>query len=168
MNERSDVVYREVQKPRSVLLWILIFSLCIFMWYPFIQQVILGIPVGNNPASDGVLLIFWFVFGICFPIIALFFTKLIVEVRSDGVYIRYMPFHFRYKRFLLKDIEHCESITYSPMKRFGGWGIRMNFHGEVAYILSGKKAIKLVVKSQSYVIGSRTPDELKKAIDLVQ
>lgn len=167
MSEGNKVLHREVLKPRSILLWIFVVFITILMWYQFIQQIIMGIPVGNNPAPDYVLLIFWFFFGILFPIISIFFTKLIIEVREDGLYIRYMPFHFRYKSFLMKDIEFCESIYYSPIKRFGGWGIRVNFSGEMAYTLGGNQAIKLIIKGQTVVISSRKPDEMKKAIDLV-
>ena len=56
--------------------------------------------------------------------------KLIIEVRGKGLYVRFVPFHFQYREYLLKDIRHYESITYSPLKRFGGWGIRFNFKGE--------------------------------------
>lgn len=74
------------------------------MWYGLIRQVVLGLPFGNNPASDAVLILFWIIFGIAFPLVMLKWTKLIVEVREDGLYIRYTLFHLQYKKFLYKDI----------------------------------------------------------------
>ncbi len=165
IEKQNKVIFREIQKPRSILLWIFI-SLFIFsMWYNFIQQIILGNPVGTKPASDVFLIILWLVFCVIVPIILLFFTKLIIEVREEGLYIRYMPFHFRYKQFLFKEIKHYESVIYSPLKRFGGWGIRINLNGEKAYNMDGNKAIELDVKSETLVIGTRKPEELKTAID---
>lgn len=87
------------------------------MWYGFIQQVILGVPFGDNPAPDVMVIIFWLVFGNIFPVLMLGMLKLITEVRDDGLYIRFIPLHFHYKLFLFKDIRNYQSITYSPFKR---------------------------------------------------
>lgn len=163
--EQNKVIYREVQKPRSFLAWAFVILFSIFMWYQFFQQIIFGIPVGDNPAPDGVLIMIWLIFGVAFPIILLFFTKLIIEVREDGLYIRYMPFHLSYKQFLFRDITHYESISYHPFGRFGGWGIRFNFSGEMAYNMDGNKALELHIKGQTLVIGTRNPEGLKTAID---
>lgn len=124
-------------------------------------------PVGNNPASDLVTIIFWVIFGVIFPIMMLGVLKLIIEVRHDGLYIRFVPFHFRYKQFLFKDIREYESITYSPLKRFGGWGVRFNLDGETAYDLNGKEGIELKLKYETIIIGTQKPGELKKAMDSV-
>lgn len=164
----NRVIFREVQKPRSILLWIFILLFTFYMWYIFIQQIILGNPVGNKPAPDVFLFIIWLFFGVIVPIITLFFLRLIVEVRDDGLYIRYMPFHFSYKQFLDKDIKYFETINYSPIKRFGGWGIRVNFNGQRAYNMDGNKALELHFKNQIIVIGTRKPDELNKALKFLK
>ncbi|MCT2534718.1 DUF6141 family protein [Aquibacillus koreensis] len=165
MEKQNKVIFREIQKPRSMLLWIFISVFTFSMWYIFIQQIILGKPVGTKPAPNVFLIILWVFFSVIVPIILLFFTKLIIEVREEGLYIRYMPFHFRYKQFLFKEIKHYQSINYSPLKRFGGWGIRLNVNGEKAYNMDGNKAIELGMKGQTLVIGTRKPEEFKNAID---
>ena len=137
------------------------------MWYGFIQQLIIGVPFGNKPAPDVMMVILWVIFGIAFPITMLRIVKLIIEVREDGLYIRFKPFHIEYRKFLYKDIKQYESIIYSPLKRFGGWGIRMNFQGETAYILNGKQALELKLRNQTVVIGTQKPDELKNAMDSI-
>ena len=168
MIEASNVIYKEVQKPKQPLLWLLVLSIAALMWYGFIQQVVLGVPFGNNPAPNTVLIIFWIIFGIAFPLIMLKWTKLIVEVREDGLYICFTPFHINYKKFLYKDIEHYKSINYSPLKRFGGWGFRVNFKGETGYIWSGKQGIELTLKYETVVISTLNPEKIKKAMDAVQ
>ncbi|WP_058307010.1 DUF6141 family protein [Gracilibacillus massiliensis] len=165
MEEQNKVVFREIQKPRSILLWIFISVFIFSIWYNFIQQIFLGKPVGTKPAPDVFLIFLWLFFCIIVPIILMFFTKLIIEVREDGLYIRYMPFHLHYKKFLFKEIKDYEIITYSPLKRFGGWGVRLNLNGEKAYNMDGNKAIELVIKGQTMVIGTRQPEQIKIAID---
>jgi len=135
------------------------------MWYGFIQQIIFGIPLGSKPAPDAVLAVLWFIFGIVFPVIMLCLLKLIIEVREDGLYIRFMPFHRQYRPFLYKDIQHYETVIYNPLSRFGGWGIRVNFKGETAYNMSGKQGLELKLRNQTVVIGTQKPEELKAIMD---
>ena len=165
MKKHTNVLYREIQRPRNVLWWVFILAETVFMWYWFMKQIIFGIPVGDNPAPDVLTIIAWLVFGIAFPVLMLGVLKLTAEVREDGVYLRYAPFHFRYKQFLFKKIRHYESMTYSPIKRFGGWGVRLNFDGETAYNLSGKEGIKIEMQYETVVIGTQRPEEFKKAMD---
>lgn len=147
--------------------WLLVLLVAGFMWYSFVQQIIFDKPFGSNPAPDALLIGLWVVFGIVFPILMLAVTKLIVEVREDGLYIRFMPLHRRYRAFLYKDIVHYEVISYSPLKRFGGWGIRMNAQGETAYNMNGDRGLELKLSNQTVVIGSRQPEALKKAVDAI-
>lgn len=165
--EENKVIYREVQRPQQTWLWVVVLLITAFMWYSFIQQIIFGIPIGNNPASNIVLIIFWIIFGILFPLIILGLLKLIIEVRHDGLYIRFMPIHIRYKQFLFKDIKQYKTIVYSSFKRFGGWGIRVNFMGETAYNMNGEHGLELKLRNRTVVVGTQKPNELKKAMDLI-
>ncbi|MGK9185693.1 hypothetical protein KXS12_26135 [Priestia filamentosa] len=169
MKEQEHVIFREVQRPRQIWVWLVILAIAVFMWYSFIKQVIFGISMGNNPAPNAVLLIFWLIFGIAFPLGLLGFMKLITEVRRDGIYVRFVPFHIQYKPFLFKDIVNYTSIKYNSFTRFGGWGIRINFKGETAYNMGGDQGLELQLsRNKTVVVGSQNPDELVKAIDLTQ
>ena len=168
MERQEHVIFREVQRPRQIWVWILILLIAAFMWFSFIKQVIFGIPVGDNPAPDVILMLLWLVFGIIFPLCLLGFMKLITEVRRDGLYIRYVPFHVHYKSFLFKDMVRYKAITYRPLGRFGGWGIRFNAKGETAYNMSGNQGIELQLTNNTVVIGSQDPDRLIKALDSAQ
>ncbi|GAB4074162.1 DUF6141 family protein [Barrientosiimonas marina] len=168
MDENNEMVYREVQRPRQIWYWGLILAVAVLMWYWFIQQIVFGVPIGNNPAPDVVTIILWVLFGIAFPVIMLGVLKLVVEVHHDGVYIRFVPFHIHYRKYLFKDIRDYQRMTYSPLKRFGGWGLRFNFENEKAYNLIGKEGIELSFNYSKLVIGTQKPDELKRAIDSVR
>ncbi|MBO1003890.1 DUF6141 family protein [Pseudogracilibacillus auburnensis] len=167
MKNSVDIIYREVQRPKQLLVFILISVNILFMWYWFIKQIILGVPVGNNSASDTFTIVFWIIFGVLIPLFYFTLVKLIVEVRYDGLYIKFQPFHFKFRHFPAKDILHYEAITYSPLKRFGGWGIRLNFDNEKAYNMSGNEGVELKIKNNVFVIGSQNPEKLKKSLDLV-
>ncbi|SDL85719.1 DUF6141 family protein [Sediminibacillus halophilus] len=166
MREDNKNVYREVQRPRQLWLWGLILLGVAYMWYWFIQQIIYDVDIGNNPAPDVITIVFWLVFGVALP--GLFgLLKLIIEVHTDGIYIRFFPFNFQYKKYLFRNLNDYERITYNSLKKFGGWGIRINTKGEIAYNMSGTEGIKLKLKDNTVIIGTQEPDQLKKALDSV-
>ena len=168
MKKQDPVIFREVQHFRQIWLWVFILLVAAYTWYITIQQIIFGIPMGDKPAPNLLLVIFWVIFGLIFPIFMLGLCKLVTEVRSDGLYIRFLPFHIHYKSFLFKDIIRYEAITYSPLKRFGGWGIRFNLKGETAYNMSGKQGVELLLKNTIVVVGTQNSNQLIKALDSVK
>ncbi|QKY69399.1 DUF6141 family protein [Lentibacillus sp. CBA3610] len=168
MRKTNKVVYCEIQRFHQVWLWILVLLLAGLMWYITIKQIIFGIPMGDNPAPDLLLVIFWLAFGIIFPVFMLWICRLIIEVRSDGVYMRFAPFHKGYKSFLFKDIISYKPVVYNSLKRFGGWGVRFNAKGETAYNISGKQGVELQFRNNNVVVGTQNSNELIKAMDSVQ
>jgi hypothetical protein len=101
-------------------------------------------------------------------IILLYYSKLVTEVRYDGVYIRYTPFHRSFRCLPFSEIESYEARTYSPIAEYGGWGIRWGWKGgnrNIAYNVSGNKGVQLVLKDgRRILIGSQKPEELVAAI----
>src|SRR5699024_2750943 len=168
MKKTNKILYSEIQRFQQVWLWILVLLVVALMWYITIKQIIFGIPVGDNPVPDLLLVIFWLAFGIVFPVFMLWICRLIIEVRSDGIYIRFAPFHKRYKSFLFKDIISYKPVIYNSLKRFGGWGVRFNAKGETAYNISGKEGVELHFRNKTVLIGTQNANELKKAMDSVQ
>lgn len=165
--EQKDIFFRETQKYRSIILWIFLVGLLGFSLYGLIQQVFLGIPFGNNPASDTGLVVVFLVFGIGFPLY-FYFLSLRTEVRTDGIYYRFIPFHIRWLKISLYDIKHYDIKKYNPLWEYGGYGIRYSFKGK-AYNVSGYIGIEFVLNNGKRVlIGTQEPDKFKKAIDEVR
>jgi hypothetical protein len=105
--------------------------------------------------------------GVPIAIAALFlFLKLITEVRSDGVYVRFLPFHIHFKRFASEDLSEYYAREYKPIIEYGGWGIRYGLSGNgKAYNVSGNKGVQLVFKNgRRLLIGSQRDEELEQAI----
>src|SRR5699024_2623348 len=153
--------------PPSLVMDISFIACCIYVVYHN-KQIIFGVPMGDNPAPNLLLVIFWLAFGIVFPVFMLWMCRLIIEVRSNGVYIRFAPFHKSYKSFLFKDIISYKPVVYNSLRRFGGWGIRFNAKGETAYNISGKQGVELQLRNNTVVVGTKDSNELKKAMDSVQ
>jgi hypothetical protein len=172
-NHKIQILFREVQRFRQWWLWILAVGLPLLgtmpLIYGFYQQIILGIPwpARKDPMDDITLVIvtgIMIVVNISLPI-WIYFTKLITEVRSDGVYIWFVPFHWSFQRISLDTVRAVHALTYRPMMEYGGWGIRYCKKGK-AYNVSGNRGVRLDFSDGKHLlIGSQVPDELAQALE---
>jgi hypothetical protein len=84
---------------------------------------------------------------------------------DDGVFICFRPFHQDWVVFGFEDIQDVEPLTYSPLRDYGGWGIRYGREGK-AYNVSGYQGILLGLKGGSNVlIGSNNHQALCAVIE---
>ena len=88
MNKDGNMIFQEVQRFGQWWLWLIILSVSA------IQLIVAGIAFG---LAFGVALIWLF-----------YAMKLVTEVRSDGLYIRFFPFHFSFQRIPLENLKSFE------------------------------------------------------------
>ncbi len=158
------MVFREEQKMlQSRILRPVIVLVVVLGWWGFIQQIVLGKPWGNNPGPDWVLWVMLPVFGIGFP---LFFMslRLVVEVRSDHLDIRFTPLAHRKIHFT--EIDRAEPRTYRPLQEYGGWGIKGWSRRKIAFSVSGNEGVDVHLRDgNSVMIGSRDPKKLARELE---
>jgi hypothetical protein len=151
------IFYSEEQRFTQKWLWILILGPAALFSYGAYRQLLLGEAWGSNPASDIVLFGSWVLAGVAIP--ALFwFARLRTEVRADGIYVRFVPFHRRFRHWRFDEIERIEPKEYSPLGEYGGWGIRLGPSGW-AYNVKGVNGVQLVLRSRRRImIGTQDLD----------
>lgn len=165
MNGNGVPLFHEEQKFPTWLRWLVYLSMgvaaCISIFA--LRKEFAG---QNPPGTQEVILAI--IGGIAVPILvaALFFLLgLETEVRSDGLYVRFAPFHIRFKRFARDDLTEFYARQYRPVREYGGWGIRCSFKSGKAYNTSGDRGVQLVFKSgKRLLIGSQRSEELEQAI----
>lgn len=95
MNKTNeDILYLEVLNLGKF--WIIgMLLVASIFWWGFIQQTIFGITFGNISAGNVELIVTWLLFGILISW-GTYKMKLITEVQEEGLFIRFIPFHFRF------------------------------------------------------------------------
>jgi hypothetical protein len=167
MTSKTDTnpIYREVQRFHQLWLWVIVLAISVLAIYGFIKQVITGEPFGNNPAPDAVMIVLLVIFGLGFPIL-FYVMNLTTEVRSDGLYHRFYPIHLSFRRIGLENIVKYEVVTYSPLREYGGWGIRYGGKGK-AYNVYGNRGVQLELRNGNrLLIGSQKPEQLEEALNV--
>ncbi|HPD31808.1 MAG TPA: DUF6141 family protein [Phycisphaerae bacterium] len=163
-----EVIFTEVQQFRQVWLWAMVLawpaSMAIILGYVLFRQLLLASPAGHL-TWNSIALIAAFAVPLLVTLIfawLLYATRLITEVRGDGLYVRFWPLGWRHIRF--DEITECWPRTYRPIREFGGWGIRWGRGGK-AYNISGNRGVQLVLAGgRRLLIGSQHAEELAAAI----
>ena len=94
--------------------------------------------------------------------------RLITRITAEGIYVRYIPFHFKEQFYSWDSIESAQVRTYNPLLEYGGWGIKYGFNGQgKVYNVAGNQGLQLVFKSgEKLLIGTQKPAEIQAAIRL--
>lgn len=167
----NDLIFREEQRFDQ---WWMRLSLIappfilIAVFWPMIDsQLLHGVPMGHPQLSDAhlILLVLGITLGVTIlTTIPLLLMKLVTEVRPDGLYVRFIPFHFKERRYGWADIRSFEPVTYSPLRDYGGWGLRRGRSGW-AFNVKGNRGVLLIFgDGKTLLIGSQAADELAAAM----
>lgn len=86
-------------------------------------------------------------------------------MEQEGVFVRYFPFQFRYKFYNWNTIRASYVRKYSPVREYGGWGVRVGFNATKAYTMSGNIGLQLILQNgKKVLIGTNRPDHLKRVL----
>ncbi len=155
MNENNgNTRFYEVQyfwqQPLSWLVWIVAIPT---VWLLFVEDAIHGLFAYVSIA-------------LMIGLIALvLFSKLITEVSASGVRFRMTPFHSKPRQYGWDAVESCTVRRYSPLKEFGGWGIRIGMNG-TAYNVKGNMGFQFQThEGKRILIGTQRPEELTEVLE---
>ena len=92
-------------------------------------------------------------------------VKLKTTINEKGIMVNFYGIPFCKKEIVWDDINSIEVVEYSPLKEYGGWGVRMGARGW-CYNVSGKIGIKLTRASgKPFLIGTQQKEEVEKIIN---
>jgi len=155
----KEPLFYEEQYFRQWWVWILILGLNGITVFGAISQVVFGHTFGDKPMSNlGIV-----IFTIVFAAFMVFFLSQNLSTKIDerGIYIKFFPYHRRWRLYEWEKIAHCELKNYNPMFEFGGWGIRPG-----VYSVSGNSGLLLHFKSgkPKLMIGTRKTEEMQQVL----
>ena len=145
-------LFEENQKFTQWWLWVILLSFPIISFGPF---------------DENAINIYYIIIGFAIPFLFYLF-ELRLKVNAEGLHFQFFPFHLKSHIIKLEDIEKFKALEYSPLKEYGGWGIKYGFKGK-AYNVSGNKGVKIFLNNGTNIMfGSQKHNELAKALKQVQ
>ncbi len=160
----NEVLYSETQRFRQWWLWAILLGLDGHLAFGIYTQLIQGIPFGDKPVSDPLLIIVFVV--ILIITVSFYIYRLETTIRKDGVYIRFLPYMRKYKFYPFAKLSKVYVRKYSAIAEYGGWGFRHGLGGSGgAYNVSGNQGLQLQFTDyKKLLIGTRKPDEIANAL----
>lgn len=115
----------------------------------------------NTPAFWGMI----FSGTLLIALNVLFFNiSLHTEIDSEGISIKFHPFHLKPKKFMFSEMQKCYVRKYNSLVEYGGWGIRYGINGK-AYNTRGNMGIQIVLKNNKEIlIGTQKPEEVENIL----
>ncbi len=157
---KSKILFSETQKFKQWWLWVILVGINGIFLFGVFKQVIGGQQWGNNPMSNSGLLV---IAGLSILLTILFLNfRLETQIKEDGIYVRFFPFHLSFRYYSWDTIAQAYVREYSPIKEYGGWGLRSGAFGKGnAYNVSGNQGLQLeFTNGRKLLIGTNKPQEL--------
>jgi len=157
--KKQQILFEESQRFNQWWLWLIILGSVGFAMYANIQTI----------QSDESL-VSWTKLSLIIPILLIpslfYFLMLKTRIEKNGIYVRFIPFHWKEIFIAWDQLETCSVRTYSPLGEYGGWGIKYGLGGAgKVYNVSGNQGLQLVFKDGArLLIGTQKPQELQEII----
>jgi hypothetical protein len=164
------IYFREDQRFRSPLLWVPLIVASAFLsgttvWM-IMTQVVQGKPFGEDAMSNSAMLAlggFVLLFNL---LVVMFFVvaKMQVEVNSEGLFLRFFPFHRKTRCINLEGATRVSVEFYRALLEYGGWGIR-RYPRATLYSTGGDHGVRIDFDNGCHImLGTRHPEALMNAL----
>lgn len=115
----NEILFSETQQFRQWWLWLILLSINGLFIFGVFKQVIDGKQFGENPVSNtGLLGVTSFTL---FLTLLFMNCRLDTKIKNDGIYVRFFPFHIKFKHYSWDTLTKSFIRKYSPLAEYGGW-----------------------------------------------
>ena len=165
---KNEILFFEKQKFKQWWIWLFLVLINALFLFAVFYQIILEKNLGNNSISN-VGLVTTTCITVFTTVLFLSF-RLETQVKNDGIYVRFFPFHLKFKRFPWEVLTKTYVRTYSPVLEYGGWGFRYGgMKKGSAFNVSGNKGLQLeFTDNKKLLIGTNQPEELERVLLQIQ
>jgi hypothetical protein len=160
----SQILFSEKQAFKQWWVWLILLGINGVSIYGVFKQVVGGEQFGDKPMGDTGLLI---TMGISLLIAFLFlYIRLETQIKYDGIYVRFFPFHLKFKYYSWDTLKKSYVREYSALAEYGGWGLRFGLFGKgAAFNVSGDKGLQLeFTNGNKLLVGTNKPEELTEVL----
>ncbi|POY35948.1 hypothetical protein C3K47_12115 [Solitalea longa] len=160
----NEILFKERQRFKQWWLWLALLGVNSLFLFGVFKQVIGGRQFGDKPMSNSGLLI---ASGITLIVMIVFINfKMETMIKKDGIYVRFFPFHLKFKFYAWDTLTKSYVRPYSPIAEYGGWGLRKGLLGSgTAYNISGNQGLQLEIKnSEKLLIGTAKPQQMAELL----
>lgn len=114
------------------------------------------------------MLLFAILLGLL-PAVLVFTMRLETRIDREGIHYRFFPVHRKQRTILWDQVETITVREYSPIREYGGWGIRISPRNGLALNVGGRMGIQLeLTNGKRILLGTQKAEEAARIIKLLQ
>ena len=164
---KNEILYTETQRFKQWWLWLILLTGNGLFIFGVFKQVFTGQQFGDKPINNTELLMT----TALTLLVTILFLNLRLEtiIKKDGIYVRFFPFHIKFKHYPWESLTKSFIRTYSAITEYGGWGLRVGlFRKGRAFNVSGDKGLQLeFTNNKKLLIGTNMPDQLTEVLNKI-
>lgn len=156
------ILFQEKQHFRQWWIWLILIVFPAFSIYSSWQQYLQAGSIGKVLlVNGGELLVLGAIITFILSI------RLETIIREDGIDVRLFPLQIKMKHFQWQELNKVYVRQYSPLREYGGWGLRWGIFGSgTAYNISGNMGIQLVLQNgKKILIGTQKAEECQRILE---
>ncbi len=166
-NNMAKIYFSENQKVNLGWKWIFFISLYVALIWALLENT--NPDSNSNPDLQAVIAISFSMVAIVIFNVLTVLMHLETTIDENKISVRFKPFHRKPKSFRWDEIEDFYIRYYKPVRDYGSYGIQRNIKHGLAYIVSGKYGLQLLLKSgKKVLIGTQKIKELERIVDLIK
>ena len=141
--------------------WVYLLLAGLFWVLPLFTLLPESLGRGGGGMSPGAAATLFLVLAPLPLLLFLFLGQLRIRVTDDAVEAAWGVAEVFKKRFPFQEILRAEAVTYSPLREFGGWGVRMGLGKKRAWTTRGNRALVLhLTDGTRFYLTSDRPERL--------
>ncbi len=161
--KNTFIEFEEKQWLNQWWVWLIVIAATVGAWYTAYIQLIKGLPVGTNPASDLGVVLIWIGIGILLPVFIIT-SNMYTVVDQDGIHLSSANRIFICRFIPFEKIQQVYVRKCNPILEYGGWGNR-GLGRKKAYLMHGNIGLHIVLKNDSTIfIGTDHPEEFLSTV----
>lgn len=160
----NEILFTERQKFTQWWLWLILLGVSGLSIFSVCKRIVDERHFGEKPSDIGLLILT----GMTLLFTVLFVNcRLELTIKKDGIYVRFFPFHLKFRHYNWDGMIKSYVRQYSPLIEYGGWGLRFGIFGKgKAFNVSGDKGLQLEFTNRKrLLIGTNKPDELTEILN---
>ena len=161
----AKILFSEKQRFKQWWIWLILLAVIFIPIFGLYHEMQKPEPFADPAVNTGLILSLI----ITIPVTALFlFMKLETQINEDGIAVKFIPLHSKFRQFNWNEIEQISVRKYIPLGEFGGWGLRYGLQGK-AYNIAGNQGIQIIFKNgKRLLVGTQKPEEAALALKQAQ
>jgi len=158
---KGKILFSEQQKIREPWIWVILF----FVFGGLVAASLIDLL--RNGDEEAILGVYIMLGAFTFITLLFAVVKLDVVITTEGINIKFSPFHRSYRNYRWEEVVGAKVVKYSPVT-YRGWGVKMRGRTTAYNFFSSRGLLLELRNGRRIMIGTKKRLELEHALEKIK